>query len=74
MHKSFILALTVPWNVLNWLSCGQRADAISPQGMPIGFQIVGKPYEDLKVFQIAHAYEAAAPRLFSGGMMPDFRG
>jgi len=47
--------------------------SISPQGMPMGMQIVGKPYHDHKVFQIAHAYEGIAPRLFSGERMPDFR-
>jgi len=46
---------------------------LSSQGMPMSMQIVGKPYDDLKVFQIAHAYEAAATPLFSGKRMPDFR-
>jgi len=36
-------------------------------------QIVGKPYDDMKVMQIAHAYEGVAPRLFTGKRMPDFR-
>lgn len=73
MHKSFILALTVPWNVLNWLPVVNAPTGLSSQGMPIGFQIVGKPYDDLTVFKIAHAYEAVAPRLFQGERMPDFR-
>lgn len=73
MHKSFILALTVPWNVLNWCPVVNVPTSISPQGMPMGMQIVGKPYHDHKVFQIAHAYEGIAPRLFSGERMPDFR-
>ena len=74
MHKSFILGLTVPWNVLNWCPVVNVPTSLSSQGMPMGMQIVGKPYDDLKVFQIAHAYEAVAPRLFSGTAMPDFRG
>jgi aspartyl-tRNA(Asn)/glutamyl-tRNA(Gln) amidotransferase subunit A len=32
--------------------CGYDSDA-----MPIGLQIVGKPYEDAKVLRIAHAYQ-----------------
>lgn len=73
MHKSFILALTVPWNVLNWCPVVNVPTSLSSQGMPMGMQIIGKPYADKKVFQIAHAYEAVAPRLFSGDLMPDFR-
>ena len=73
MHKSFILALTVPWNVLNWCPVVNVPTRISSQGMPMAMQIVGKPYHDLQTFQIAHAYEAVAPRLFTGERMPDFR-
>lgn len=73
MHKSFILALTVPWNVLNWCPVVNVPTGRSSQGMPMGMQIIGKPYDDEKVFQITHAYEAVAPRLFVGKNMPDFR-
>lgn len=73
MHKAFILALTVPWNILNWCPVVNVPTGLSSQGMPMGMQIAGKPYADAKVFQIAHAYEAVAPRLFSGKRMPDFR-
>jgi hypothetical protein len=38
--------------------------------MPMGMQIIGKPYDDQKVFQIAHNYDAAAPRLFTGDRIP----
>ena len=70
---SFIFALTVPWNILNWYSVVNVPTVLSSQGMPMGMQIVGKPYDDLKVFQIAHTYDAATPRLFIGDRMPDFR-
>ena len=73
MHKSFILALTVPWNVLNWCPVVNVPTGLSSQGMPLGMQIIAKPYHDLRTFQIAHAHEAAAPRLFVGDRMPDFR-
>ncbi|TWT81279.1 Glutamyl-tRNA(Gln) amidotransferase subunit A [Planctomycetes bacterium CA13] len=73
MHKSFILALTVPWNVLNWCPVVNVPTRLSSQGMPTGMQIIGKPYHDLQTFQIAHAYKSVAPRLFSGENMPDFR-
>ena len=43
------------------------------EAVAMGMQIIGKPYDDKKVFQIAHAYEQVAPRLFTGKNMPDFR-
>lgn len=68
----FIFALTVPWNILNWYPVVNVPTVLSSEGMPMGMQIVGKPYDDQKVFQIAHAYDAAAPRLFTGDRMPKF--
>jgi Asp-tRNA(Asn)/Glu-tRNA(Gln) amidotransferase A subunit family amidase len=41
--------------------------------MPVGMQIITKPYSDLIAFQIAHAYEGATEPLFMGNRMPDFR-
>ena len=73
MHKSFILALTVPWNILNWCPVVNVPTRLSSQGMPMGMQIVGKPYDDLKVFQLTHAYAGVSPRLFQDERMPDFR-
>ena len=32
----------------------------TPAGLPVGLQIVGRPYDDLGVLQIAHAFERAA--------------
>lgn len=68
----FIVALTVPWNILNWYPVINVPTALSSRGMPMGMQIVGKPYDDQKVFQIAHSYDTAAPRLFTGDLMPKF--
>ena len=73
MHKTFILALTVPWNVLNWCPVVNVPTRLSSQGMPMGMQIIGKPYHNNKVFQIAHAYERIASKLFVADRMPDFR-
>jgi len=69
----FIFALTVPWNILNWYPVVNVPTVLSSEGMPMGMQIVGKPYDDKKVFQIAHSYDAAAPRLFTDNRLPDFR-
>lgn len=74
IHPFSILALTAPWNFLNWSPVIDAPAGISSQGVPIGMQIIGKSYEDLKVFQIAHAYAALAPKMFTSNLMPDFRG
>jgi amidase len=29
------------------------------QGLPMGVQVIGKPYTDLAVLQLAHAYDQA---------------
>ena len=73
MHPLSFMAFTVPWNILNWCPVVSAPTALNSQRMPMSMQIVGKPYDDLRVFQIAHAYEAAAPPLFSGKRIPDFR-
>ncbi|WP_018968581.1 amidase [Rubritalea marina] len=73
MHKSFILALTVPWNVLNWCPVVNVPTGLSSQNMPLGMQIVGKPYADEKVFQVAHAWQRVDPNFFNGDKLPDFR-
>lgn len=33
--------------------------AFTPAGLPVGLQIVGRPYDDLGVLQLAHAFEQA---------------
>jgi aspartyl-tRNA(Asn)/glutamyl-tRNA(Gln) amidotransferase subunit A len=38
------------------LPCGFAAE-----GLPIGLQIAGRPFDEATVFQVAHAYEAATP-------------
>jgi len=68
-----ILGLTAPWNFLNWSPVIDAPAGISSQGVPIGMQIIGKSYEDMKVFQIAYAYAALAPKMFTGNLMPDYR-
>jgi aspartyl-tRNA(Asn)/glutamyl-tRNA(Gln) amidotransferase subunit A len=41
-------AITVP--------CG-----FSAMGLPIGLQLIGRPFEEALLFQVAHAYEAVSP-------------
>jgi aspartyl-tRNA(Asn)/glutamyl-tRNA(Gln) amidotransferase subunit A len=48
------------WNLSGFpalsLPCGFSTD---PQGLPIGLQISGKPFDDALVLAVAHAYESA---------------
>ena len=48
-------AITVP--------CGFTA-----AGLPIGLQLIGRPFEEALLFQVAHAYEAVSP---ARGRHPD---
>ena len=56
MYLSDIFTISVNLAGLPGLSlpCGFDAD-----GLPIGLQIVGRPFEEERVFQTAHAYEQA---------------
>ena len=53
--------MTVPFNMLSTrpalsMPCGQAAN-----GVPIGLQIVGRPYDETPVFRAALAFEATLP-------------
>lgn len=73
MPQLFIGSLTLPWNILNWHPVVAVPTGLTSQNMPVGMQIVTKPYSDETTFRIAHAYERAATPLFTGDRMPDFR-
>ena len=51
-----IVYLTAPWNVLGFpaisIPCG-----LNSSGLPMGFQIIGFPYEDDQVLDLAERYE-----------------
>jgi len=39
-----------------------RDDAVLPQaGLPIGVQFIGRPFEEARLLQVAHAYEGVSP-------------
>lgn len=73
VHPFGILALTAPWNFLNWCPVVNVPATITSQGVPVGMQIIGKSFEDLQVFRIAHAYAQAAQPMFAGDRFPDYR-
>ncbi len=55
-----LLRNTTPFSLLYWPSvsvpCG-----FTPDGLPVGMQISGKPGADWTVLRLAHAYEQATP-------------
>ncbi|WP_395174415.1 amidase [Roseibium alexandrii] len=73
VHPFGILALTAPWNFLNWCPVVDVPVSLSSKGVPIGMQIIGKSYEDMEVFRIAHAYAGRAKPMFTGDRFPDYR-
>jgi aspartyl-tRNA(Asn)/glutamyl-tRNA(Gln) amidotransferase subunit A len=54
--RPMLRRLTLPFNLSGFpvctLPCG-----MSPEGLPIGLQIVGKPFDEAMVLRVAHAYE-----------------
>ena len=54
-------ALCWPFNMLERLPAISIPMGRASNGVPLGLQIVGKPYDDLAVFRAAAAFEAARP-------------
>jgi Asp-tRNA(Asn)/Glu-tRNA(Gln) amidotransferase A subunit family amidase len=52
-------ALTYPFNLLNQLPVATIPNGFAKSGVPIGLQIVGRPFDDVSVFRAAAAFEAA---------------
>jgi Asp-tRNA(Asn)/Glu-tRNA(Gln) amidotransferase A subunit family amidase len=50
-------AMTYPFNMLSRCPVLSVPSGRAPNGVPTGMQVVGPPYEDLRVFQAAAAYE-----------------
>lgn len=54
-------ALTYPFNILSQCPAMSVPSGFAASGVPTGMQVVGRPYDDVSVFRIASAFEAAAP-------------
>lgn len=53
--------LTYPFNMLQHLPVMSVPCGVAKNNLPIGMQIVGRPFDDLSVFRLAAAFEAAQP-------------
>ena len=54
VHR-LLIKLTVPFNVTGFPSLSLPIGSID--GLPVGAQIVGKPFEEVKIMALANAYE-----------------
>ena len=54
--RTSLRRLTLPFNLAGLPACTIPC-GISPEGLPIGLQIVGKPFDEATVLRVAHAYE-----------------
>ena len=53
-------AMTYPFNILSTLPVASTPSGFSPStGVPTGVQLIGKAYDDLTVFRLSAALEAA---------------
>jgi Asp-tRNA(Asn)/Glu-tRNA(Gln) amidotransferase A subunit family amidase len=62
--------LTVPFNMLSRCPVLAVPSGRAANGVPTGIQIVGRTYDDARVFQAAAALERAAPWLDTPGRRP----
>ncbi len=56
--RPMLRRLTLPFNLSGLPACTVPC-GISPDGLPIGLQIIGKPFDEATVLRVAHAYELA---------------
>jgi len=69
-HRLVGMLYTSPFNFLNTFPVASVPVGLSSQGMPIGMQIVGRPYDTKTVFRVAWAYSKGGPRLYTGKLFP----
>jgi Asp-tRNA(Asn)/Glu-tRNA(Gln) amidotransferase A subunit family amidase len=58
------------FNLLNWMPVISVPAGRCRNGVPTGFQVAARPYDDLSVLAVASAYAARSPDLFAGGAKP----
>ena len=54
--RPMLRRLTLPFNLSGLPACTIPC-GFSPDGLPIGLQIIGKPFDEATVLRVAHAYE-----------------
>ena len=74
VHPLGGVVLAPMYNFLNWYPVVNAPTGLTSQNLPMGMQIVANAYQDKAAMRVAAAYASAAPRWYTGSMMPDFRG
>ncbi len=65
--------LTAAFNIMYTTPVVSVPTGLADNHVPTGMQVAARSYDDLTAFRVAAAYAGAAPRLFTGDLMPDFR-
>jgi amidase len=65
--------LTPQFNLMCTVPVVTVPTGLADNRVPTGMQVAARSYDDLTAFQVASAYAAAAPRMFTGDLVPDFR-
>ncbi|GEA61562.1 amidase [Vibrio comitans] len=68
--KAVGMMYTLPFNLLGWLPAASVPAGLSPDGVPFGLQIIGKPADTKTVVKVAGAYSKGAPKFFTGDNLP----
>ncbi|QBF82853.1 amidase [Shewanella maritima] len=68
--KAVGMTYTLPFNLLGWLPAASVPAGLSPDGVPFGMQIIGKPDDTATVVKVAGAYSKGAPKFFTGELLP----
>ena len=66
-------AYTIPFNILNYCPVASIPVGLSSQDMPIGMQIVARPYDTEAVMRVAYGYSQAGIKLYEGELLPKNR-
>ena len=61
VHPYIQWAMTYPFNLVSQCPVASIPTGFAKSGVPTGMQIVAKPFDDLSVFRVAAAFEAARP-------------
>lgn len=62
--NTWIYSFTWPWNMLGQYPVLNVPIGITPEGIPIGMQVIGNIYEDLTVFQFAANWSKIDPQFY----------
>jgi aspartyl-tRNA(Asn)/glutamyl-tRNA(Gln) amidotransferase subunit A len=70
LAHSILAMMTLPFNLFSRCPVMSMPSGLAGNGVPTGVQVVGRTYEDISVFQVAAAVEAAGFGFSSGAWRP----